>query len=858
MSVTKKQHHKNKIDENSYFLWVINFFGNFLFSLGHPIYLTLFLIFFKIPCLVGNLIRIKLIKKKPLILSSGYYSKLSANFNNSAVWLMKILKHQIIYEIKLIISSLLFVITLFFSFINKVILLLKTVITLSSNIFSFFIRRLSRVIRFFTLKITFKKGTLLLSFLSLLLFFGFYFLFSFLRSLPSPHMLKTRDISLTTKIYDRNNVLLYKIYKNQNRTLVSLSQIPPYLKQATIAIEDKDFYNHGPLSLRGIIRALHKNIKGDLQGGSTITQQLVKNALLSPERTIDRKIKEIILALETELIFSKDEILTMYFNEVGYGGAAYGIEEASQMYFNKPVEKLTLEESALLAGLPAAPTTYSPFGAHPEYAKTRQEQVLRRMREDGYIDKEKEEKAKNQKLKYALQRTDIKAPHFVMFVKDLLVQKYGEKMVEQGGLSVITTLDIKIQDMVQKEVTEGVSSQKYLSVGNGASIVLKPETGEIISMVGSKDYFNMGGDGNVNVVIMPRQPGSAIKPINYATALELKKITPATIISDTPISYKIEGQPNYTPQNYDGRFRGRVTVRNALANSLNIPAVKILASYGVDEMINMGEKLGITSWNDRSRFGLSLTLGGGEIKMIDLASAFAVFANNGTRINPKSVIKITDYKGEILENNLEKKEQQEVISKGVSYLITNILSDNFARSMVFGQNSPLFIKDHTVAVKTGTTETKKDNWTVGFTKDYVAAVWIGNNDSSPMSPYLESGYSGAAPIWHKIMENLLKDIKDTPVKIPEDVVKLQICAQNGLLPCDGCRVVTEFFLKGTEPKTSCQFIKPTENQKQSDIFPTSSPDLLTIENQNQNLPQETKNPPNQNSVKQKTQKPRLD
>jgi len=636
-----------------------------------------------------------------------------------------------------------------------------------------------------------------------------HYLVSFLRSLPSPATLRTRNPVQTTKIYDRGGRLLYKIYdQKQNRTLVGLDDLPSYLKEATISIEDKDFYKHGALSLGGILRAFRQNLKGEKQGGSTITQQLVKNIFLSPDRTLERKLKEIILAIQTEMIFSKDEILTMYFNEVSYGGTAYGIEEASQTYFGKTANNLTLAEASLLAGLPAAPTYYSPFGADPIRALSRQHEVLRRMQEDGYITKEEEQQTLHEPLVFAPQKTDIKAPHFTMFIKDLLVEKYGEKLVEQGGLSVFTSLDLDIQNLVQEEVTKGVERQNYLNVKNGAAIVTNPKTGEILAMVGSKDYFDAENDGNVNVVIMPRQPGSSIKPVNYAAALSLRKITPSSIISDSPITYRISDTEIYSPQDYDGRFRGNVTMRQALANSLNVPAVKVLASYGVDKMIDIGESLGITSWKDRNRFGLSLTLGGGEVKMIDMAKVFGTFATGGNKVELKPILKIIDHQGKIIADYTQENNSESVLSPGIAYIITNILSDNLTRSMIFGAYSSLYIPSHTVAVKTGTTESKKDNWTIGYTQDILTAVWIGNNDSSPMSPYLESGISGAAPIWHNIMVNLLKDTKDQPFPIPSDVVKVDICKENGLLPCGGCTKVPEFFLSGTEPKIACQLAKP--------------------------------------------------
>ena len=409
-------------------------------------------------------------------------------------------------------------------------------------------------------------------------------LFLILRDLPDPNKLIDRQPLLTTKIYDRHRQLLYKIYRNQNRTLIKINELPIQLVQAVIAIEDAEFYQHHGLSLKGMFRAVWQNLrKGELAGGSTITQQLVKNALLTPEKTWSRKIKEVLLALRVERQFSKDEIMQMYLNEVGFGGSIYGIEEASWSYFGKPAAKLDLAEAALLAGLPASPTTYSPFGANPELAKQRQEQVLRRMKEEKFVTKEEEEKAQKENLKYQKQATEIQAPHFVMYVRELLEQKYGKEMVENGGLEVYTSLDLELQKKAQKIVSEEVEKVKPLKIGNGAALVTKPETGEILAMIGSVDYFDLEHDGNVNVTTRWRQPGSSIKPVNYAVALA-NGFTPATLLSDTPITYEVAGQPSYSPNNYDGQFHGEIPLRVALASSYNVPAVKVLAAMGVSKI----------------------------------------------------------------------------------------------------------------------------------------------------------------------------------------------------------------------------------------------------------------------------------
>jgi 1A family penicillin-binding protein len=628
-----------------------------------------------------------------------------------------------------------------------------------------------------------------------------------LRDLPNPHQLTTREQILTTKIYDQNGELLYKIYRNQNRTLVKLDDVPLYLRQATIAIEDKEFYQHQGVSPQGIARALYRNLfLGRLSGGSTITQQLVKNTLLSSERTWQRKIKEAILAVWVETQFSKDEILQMYLNEVGFGGTAYGIEEASQLYFGKSVKEVNLAEAALLAGLPASPTRYSPFGAHPEMAKFRQQQVLREMVEDHYLTVETAQEA--QELFFAPQRTDIQAPHFVMYVKDLLVEKYGSKMVEEGGLEVKTSLNLGIQNLAQSIVTQEVNQLKNLHISNGAALVTNPQTGEILAMVGSRDYFDTENDGNYNVTTALRQPGSSIKPVNYSVALSMG-FTPATIISDTPITFKVPGQPPYSPKNYDNRFHGNIPLRVALASSYNVPAVKVLSAIGVSRMIEQGEKMGITTWNDPSRFGLSLTLGGGEVKMTDMAVVYGTLTNLGMRVDLQPILEVRDYEGKLLEKMENKGEK--ALSPQIAYLLTNILSDNAARTPAFGPNSLLNIPDHPhVAVKTGTTQNMRDNWTIGYTPNYLVATWVGNNDNTPMS-YVASGITGASPIWNKIMTELLKEKSDQEFQLPSDLVKVEICPLANTLPCDGCGGKWEYFLPGTEPKDHCspEQLQPT-------------------------------------------------
>lgn len=655
-------------------------------------------------------------------------------------------------------------------------------------------------------------------------FFIFYLSSLIFKDLPSPQKLSQQELNLTTKIYDQSGNLLYKIYQSQNRTPILLKDIPLFVKQATIAIEDKNFYYHSGLSWRGILRAVFLYVsKGKKTGGSTITQQLIKNTLLTSEKTFRRKIKEAVLAIMVEHKYSKDQILEMYLNRVGYGGSAYGIEEASQKYFEKHVKDLDLAEAALLAGLPASPTAYSPFGNHPQLALERQEFVLKRMLEDNHITKQEFEKAKNEDLKFASQTIDIKAPHFVMYVKELLVQKYGEKMVENGGLEVTTSIDLNLQKQAEQIVNEEIRKLGDLHITNGAVLITNPKTGEILAMVGAKDYFAKDIQGNFNVTTSLRQPGSSIKPVNYSIALE-NGFTPATLLDDSPITYLVPNQPPYSPINYDHKFHGQVPLRIALGSSYNVPAVKILAAFGVQKMIQRGQELGITSWNDPSRYGLSLTLGGGEVKMIDLAVVYGVLANNGVRVDLNPILEVKNSKGKILEKNVSGI-QTPVLNPGVAFLLTSILSDNNARTPAFGSNSQLYIPNRQVAVKTGTTQNLRDNWTIGYTPTRLVAVWVGNNDNTPMS-YVASGVTGASPIWRKIMDSLLENSPAENFPKPDEVKELEICTLTGTLACTGCpNIKKEYFLTGTEPKFACSPEKIKEILEKK-AAPTLSPQIL--------------------------------
>ena len=635
--------------------------------------------------------------------------------------------------------------------------------------------------------------------------FGLFALIVFIwifKDLPSPTRLGSFPFPASTSIYDRHGKILYEIFSEKNRTPVKIKDLPEYVKWATIASEDKNFYKHHGFDVGGILRASFNIVfHQTLQGGSTITQQLVKNALLEdPRRNLRRKIREALLTYGAEVFYSKDQILEMYLNQAPYGGTAWGIETASRTYFNKEAKDLTLAETALLAGLPASPTRFSPFGAHPELAKERQTRVLQRMIEDKYITEEEKKKAVEEELKYAPATVGIKAPHFVLYVKELLVDQYGEKMVEQGGLKVQTTLDLDLQDFAQQTVGTEVGKLKNLHITNGAALATNPKTGEILAMVGSKDYFDNEIDGNVNVTLRPRQPGSSIKPLNYALGLEKKIITPATVLNDVPTCFAVSGQKLYCPVNYDGTFHGPTQVRFTLGNSYNIPAVKVLALNGLEDFVKKATEMGITTFKDPKNYGLSITLGGGEIKMVDMATAFSSFANLGIRQDIWAIKKIEDSRGKVL---FEKKEEEgpRVLPMGVAYLISHILLDNNARSAAFGPSSYLVVKNHPeVSVKTGTTNDRRDNWTIGYNPSRLVAVWVGNNDNTAMS-YVASGVTGASPIWNKIMTFALKDQKqEWPLK-PEDVVGVSVCNLSGKMPNPDspCETRFEYFLEGTVP-----------------------------------------------------------
>ena len=644
------------------------------------------------------------------------------------------------------------------------------------------------------------------------------------RDIPNPSKLSSGDFPESSQILDRNGKLIYEIYTDKRRQEVELESIPEKLVLATLAIEDAGFYGHFGFDVKGIIRGLYRTIvERRLQGGSTLTQQLVKNALLSPERTLLRKIKEAILTVATELMYSKKEILAMYLNQTPYGGTLWGVEAAARGIFNKDIAELDLAEATLLAGLPGSPTRYSPF-AHPDAAKNRQEMVLARMEEEKFITATERQAAVAEKLNYYIKKDKLSAPHFVFYVKEKLIDKYGLKKVTEGGLKVWTTLDSDLQNYVQTQVATEVGKLNKYNVTNGAALVTESKSGQILSMVGSKDYFDSEIEGKYNVVTALRQPGSAIKPLNYAVGIETGKVTAASIFNDAETCFNVENQRSYCPTNYGNKYFGLQNLRHSLGNSLNIPAVKMLKINGLREFVASASAMGISTFSNPDDFGLSLTLGGGEVYMTDMSAAFGALANMGVLQPLTSILKVTDKNDKVLEE-YKYVPGKRVISSETAFIMSKILSDDGARSMVFGSGSMLNIKKHPeVAVKTGTTNDLRDNWTIGYTPDYVAVTWVGNNDNSRMSGVV-SGTSGAAPIWNKIMTKLLEDKLVKHFAKPEGVIGATVCNLTGQLPPDeGCDSYYEYFKKGFLPdkkvplrntilidKTTGQPIKEGEN-----------------------------------------------
>lgn len=636
----------------------------------------------------------------------------------------------------------------------------------------------------------------------------------FSRDLPDPERISDRSVAQSTRIYARDGTtLLYEIHGDQRRTVVDLKDISPGVINATIAIEDKDFYRHGGISIIGIIRAIWRDVTtGSSQGGSTITQQFVKNAILSNEKTITRKIREWVLSYQIERKFTKQQILKLYFNEIPYGSNAYGIEAASETYFGKPANSLTLAESAILAALPQAPTFYSPYGNNADRLLARSRYILDLMAEQQYISREEADAAKQEDALKNVKpkREAIIAPHFVFYVRDLLAQKYGERIVEQGGLKVVTTLDMKRQLDAEQAVTDRASTnEKKWNASNAALVAIDPKTGQVLALVGSRDYFDAKIDGNVNVALTLQQPGSSIKPIVYATAFS-RGFTPDTMLFDLTTRFKVAGAPDYVPHNYDGKEHGPQTMRSALAGSLNIPAVKTLYLAGLNNVIDQAQQMGYSTWDDRSRFGLSLVLGGAEVKLLDHAAAFGSFATDGILHPTTPILKVEDKNGKVLEEY--KDNSGRVLDQNVAREINDVLSDNRARSFIFGERNWLTLPDRPVAAKTGTTQEYRDAWTVGYTPAtgkgpaIVTGVWVGNNDNSEMRAGAD-GSVVAAPIWNAFMRKAVAGSKaerfNKPV-IPKSTKPMM----NGKL--EGDTPINVDAVTGNEIPASCLDSWPKE------------------------------------------------
>lgn len=584
-----------------------------------------------------------------------------------------------------------------------------------------------------------------------------------------------RILGQSTKIYDRTGaILLYDLNSNVRRTVVPFDQISDNVKRATLAIEDPEFYQHGGIKISAIIRAFIANISAMnfSQGGSTITQQVVKNSLLTREKTISRKIKEAFLAIKLERSLTKDQILNLYLNESPYGGTIYGVEEASIAYFKKSSKELSIAESAYLASIPKSPTIYSPFGNHLDELEARKNLTLAKMKEVGYITEDEYVKSKNEKVKFSSEKTGgIKAPHFVMYIKDYLQEQYGDKMLTEGGLKVTTTLNYDMQKTAEEIVKrKAIENGKQYHATNAALVAIDSKTGQILTMVGSRDYFDKEIDGNYNVATAKRQPGSSFKPIVYAKAFEMG-YRPETVLFDTQTQFSTVCRPDstssedpcYAPGNYDGKFRGPMTLRDALAQSINIPAVKLLYLVGVDNAINLAEKMGITTLIDRTRFGLSLVLGGGEVTLLDMTGVYSVFADDGNKHQTTGILKIEDQTGKVYEQYKENSEQ--ILESDSARLVSDVLSDNVARTPVFTAASSLYFPGRQVAAKTGTTNNYRDAWVVGYTPDITVGAWSGNNDNTPIAKQV-AGYI-VAPMWHEFMNAILPTYPDSKFPAPE-------------------------------------------------------------------------------------------
>jgi len=595
-------------------------------------------------------------------------------------------------------------------------------------------------------------------------------------TLPDPETLATRAVKESTKVYDRTGeIVLYDIFVGEKRTIVPWNDIPQTLRDATVVAEDANFYNHRGVDFRGIIRAVLRDIQSTSfgEGGSTITQQLVKNAILTNEKRVSRKIREIMLSIEIERKFSKDEILWMYLNQIPYGSTAYGVEAASRLYFGKPVSELTLNETAIIAAIPKAPTYYSPYGTHIEELLQRKNSILKRMYDLDYITENQYNQALEEKMVFKAQEDRLIAPHFVLMAREELIKRFGEERVSSGGFKIITTLDADFQKKAEELVTKyaAINKQRYRA-NNAALVALDPNNGEVLALVGSVDYFDTANEGNFNVATAQRQPGSAFKPFAYATAFD-KGYPDTSILLDARTEFNPRCSPDgsqsrdrfgsacYHPGNYDLRFHGAVTMRQGLQNSFNIASVQTLHLAGINDTVDTARKMGITTLRESPPYGLALVLGGAEVRLVDITSAYGVFANDGIR-NPWTLIKRIELgDGTIIEEKEDNPER--VIDEQVARLMNDVLSDNNARIPTFGPNSSLYFPGRQIAAKTGTTQENRDGWLIGYSTGVAVGVWTGNNNNTPMTQ-AGAGISAAGPLWHAFMEETFKKI--TPENFP--------------------------------------------------------------------------------------------
>lgn len=686
---------------------------------------------------------------------------------------------------------------------------------------------------------TFKKPFLIaiLGGMALLIIIPILTYLFFVRDLSSKENIISRK-SAGVILLDRNEKPFFTFYQAKQQNSVPLSRIPDEFQKAVVATEDRDFYTHQGFSPSGFARAFLTNIKQEeiSQGGSTITQQLVKNTLLSQERSYLRKYQELFLAIEVDRRFSKEDILEMYLNTSYFGEGAYGVQDAAQTYFSKESSELTLAESSLLTAILPAPSALSPLSGDRQRAFKRQKLVLRLMQEQGYISEAERLQAETEEVAFnpSIEDKNVKAPHFALMVKDELIKKYGEQRVARSGFVIKTTIDLEDQEFAENTVKSQVNRLTRNRATNAAAVAINPRTGEILALVGSHDWFDET-NGKINMVVRERQPGSSFKPLVYAKALEDREITPATQLDDKPVTYP----GGYKPRNYDGKFRNEVLVRHALANSLNIPVLHVLERIGIPAVIEFAERVGITTLKNPSAYGLSFALGAAEVPLIQMTSAFGTFANEGKLIKATTIIEIKDKKGKVIYTSVPS--ESNAVSEEVAFQISSILSDNSARAEVFGNSLTL---SRPAAVKTGTTEDYRDALTIGYTPSLVVGVWVGNNDNSPMDAI--AGSSGAGPIWRSIMERLLAGTPVEKFRQPSNILTTQVCKENGFRALAATSsAYPEFFLPGTLPRKTCNELSPTPNLSETPTpteDPEETPTPTPTEQPEQPTPTPTKSP----------------